>query len=68
MEGAALTERVDDNADTVGKRLEAYVESTMPLFDYYSSSGRLVVIDGEQSVETIFTQLSDLLGKGKGKE
>lgn len=68
VEGAALTERVDDNADTVGKRLEAYVESTMPLFDYYSSSGRMVVIDGEQSVETIFTQLSDLLGKGKGKE
>ncbi len=63
-DGASLTERVDDNADTVGTRLEAYVESTLPLFDYYSSSGRMVVIDGEQPVETIFTQLSDLLGKG----
>jgi adenylate kinase len=68
VEGAALTERIDDNADTVGKRLEAYIESTMPLFDYYSSSGRMVVINGEQPVETIFTQLSDLLGKSKGKE
>ncbi len=68
VEGAALTERIDDNADTVGKRLEAYVESTMPLFDYYSSSGRMIVINGEQPVETIFTQLSDLLGKSKGKE
>jgi adenylate kinase len=64
-DGAALTERVDDNADTVGTRLEAYIQSTMPLFDYYSSSDRMVVIDGEQPVEIIFAQLSDLLGKGK---
>ena len=68
VDGAALAERVDDNADTVGKRLEAYIDSTMPLFDYYSSSGRMVVINGEQPVETVFTQLSDLLGKSKGKE
>jgi adenylate kinase len=65
-DGAALAERVDDNADTVGKRLAAYIESTMPLFDYYSSSGRMVVINGEQPVETIFIQLSDLLSKSKG--
>ena len=64
-DGATLIERVDDNASTVGKRLETYVASTLPLFNYYSSSGRMVVIDGEQPVETIFAQLSNLLGKGK---
>ena len=61
LEGAALTQRADDDESVVGKRLETYISSTLPLFNYYSASGRMVAIDGEQPVETIFTQLSDLL-------
>ena len=63
LDGATLSQRADDNESVVGKRLETYIESTLPLFNYYSASGRIVAIDGEQPVETIFAQLSNLLGK-----
>jgi adenylate kinase len=61
VEGAALTQRADDDESVVGKRLETYVTSTMPLFDYYSASGRMVEMDGEQPMENIFAQISHLL-------
>lgn len=61
LDGATLTQRSDDNEEKVGTRLQAYVESTTPLFDYYGKSGRLVVVDGERPVEEIFSDLSNLL-------
>lgn len=61
LDGATLTQRTDDNEEKVGTRLQAYVESTTPLFDYYGKSGRLVVVDGERPVEEIFNDLSNLL-------
>jgi len=61
FDGAELTQRTDDNEEKVETRLQAYVESTTPLFDYYGRSGRLVVVDGERSVEEIFNDLRNLL-------
>ncbi|MBI1766643.1 MAG: adenylate kinase [Acidobacteria bacterium] len=61
LDGAALSQRVDDNEEKVGTRLQAYIESTTPLFDYYGKSGRLVAVDGERPVEEIFNDLSNLL-------
>jgi adenylate kinase len=64
LDSATLTQRADDDENVVGKRLETYIESTMPLFNYYSASGRLVVLDGEQAADEIFAQISKLLGAG----
>jgi adenylate kinase len=61
LDGAALTQRADDNEEKVGTRLQAYRESTAPLFDYYGQRGRMLVIDGERPVEEIFGELSNLL-------
>jgi adenylate kinase len=63
LDGAILTERADDNESVVSRRLETYIQSTMPLFNYYEASGRMVAIDGEQPVDVIFDQLSQLLSK-----
>ncbi len=63
LDGAILTERADDNESVVSRRLETYIQSTMPLFNYYEVSGRMVAIDGEQPVDVIFDQLSQLLSK-----
>lgn len=61
LDGATLTQRADDNEEKVGTRLQAYRESTAPLFDYYGQRGRMLVIDGERPVEEIFGELSNLL-------
>jgi adenylate kinase len=56
VEGATLTCRRDDREDVVKERLKAYEAQTLPLVDYYSSRGRLVVVDGDQPVEEVMRQ------------
>jgi adenylate kinase len=57
LDGAALTQRIDDNPESVSKRFEEYKRSTAPLIDYYRQSGRLIEIDGELPVTEVFNKL-----------
>jgi adenylate kinase len=57
LDGAALTQRSDDNPESVSKRFEEYQRSTAPLIDYYRQSGRLIEIDGELPVNEVFDKL-----------
>ena len=49
--GAELMIRKDDAPETVRKRLQIYHESTEVLKDYYAKSGKLVLVEGNQSIE-----------------
>lgn len=55
------TGRADDNADTIKKRLEVYHNQTKPLKDYYVGDGRYHRIDGDKTIDEIFSQISDHL-------
>jgi adenylate kinase len=57
LDGAALTQRSDDNPESVSRRLEEYKQSTAPLIDYYRQSGRLIEMDGEAPVNEVFDKL-----------
>jgi adenylate kinase len=57
LDGAALTQRSDDNPESVSKRFEEYKQSTAPLIDYYRQSGRLIEINGELPVTEVFNKL-----------
>jgi adenylate kinase len=57
LDGATLTQRSDDNPESVSKRFEEYQRSTAPLIDYYRQSGRLIEIDGELPVNEVFDKL-----------
>ena len=57
LDGAPLTQRSDDHPEPVSRRLEEYKRSTAPLIDYYSKSGRLIEINGEQPVNVVFEKL-----------
>jgi adenylate kinase len=46
--GGAMTQRTDDAADVVRKRLQVYERDTKPLFDYYQSRGALQIVDGDR--------------------
>lgn len=48
--GAELVIRSDDNPETVKKRLKTYHEQTEPLEAYYASKGKLVRVEGRDSV------------------
>ncbi len=60
--GSELVLRDDDKPETVQKRLEVYHEQTHPLIDYYEKKGVLHTVDGTQTMETVFENITDILG------
>ncbi|MCB0103707.1 MAG: adenylate kinase [Anaerolineales bacterium] len=53
VDGSEIYQRDDDKVETVTKRIRVYLEQTMPLVDYYRKAGKLIEIDGTQSVESV---------------
>ncbi|HJU25754.1 MAG TPA: adenylate kinase [Rhodanobacteraceae bacterium] len=49
--------RVDDDPDTVRRRLQVYAEQTAPVADYYAQRGLLAEVDGVGVIEEIFARL-----------
>lgn len=46
--------RVDDNIDTIKKRLKVFFDCTLPVVDYYSSKGKIRKMNAEKPVEEVF--------------
>ena len=51
--GSELIIRKDDEPETVLKRLTVYHDQTAPLIGHYREFGKLVSVDGTQSVEAV---------------
>jgi adenylate kinase len=49
--------RADDNAETLGKRLEAWRIQTAPVSAYYAGRGQLRVVDGMLPVHQVSTAI-----------
>ena len=56
-----LIQRADDNEDTVGKRLEVYEKQTAPLIDHYKSKGKLIDVDGDGDIDSVFAAIVERL-------
>jgi adenylate kinase len=56
--------RVDDNPDTVRKRLAVYAEQTAPVAEWYESHGMLRTIDGVGEVDAVFERILAALPAG----
>ena len=63
--GGELYQRADDNEKTIRSRLAVYDEQTKPLIDYYKMSGCYVDIDGDQSMDEVFSDIKGSLAKAK---
>lgn len=48
--GGALVQRKDDQIDTIKNRLDIYHKETEPLVNCYKEQGKLVVIEGQDTV------------------
>jgi len=53
IDGCKLTQRPDDNVETIKKRLEVYVERTAPLISYYKAKGLIRSVDASQSIDAV---------------
>jgi len=56
-----LEKRSDDDANTILKRYETYMEATKPVLDYYSSRNNFYEIDGSDEIEVISSKIKEIL-------
>lgn len=62
--GKELSQRADDNPETVKTRLDTYKSQTAPLIDYYKAQGKLATVtSGEMSPDEVFGQIKKILDK-----
>lgn len=58
--GGELYQRSDDTEEAVATRLEHYAQ-TEPLVDYYRAQGLLRQVDGEQAIDTVYSDIKRVL-------
>lgn len=58
--------RADDNKETIEKRLAVYTENTLPVIDFYRSTGRLTEADNNTTVDECFAQIKNIIEAHKG--
>jgi len=55
---AAVTSRIDDqDIDAINNRFNVFQEQSKALLNYYRQQGKLVEIDGEKSIEEVYTDI-----------
>lgn len=61
--GHTLTQREDDNEQTVRDRIEVYLNQTRPLVKYYEERGLLRIADGKASPDEVFEDILSKMGE-----
>ena len=56
-----LEKRIDDDANTILKRYDVYMEITKPVLDFYSSRSNFYEIDGSNEIEVISGKIAQIL-------
>ena len=59
--GGELQHRIDDNEETIGKRLIVYRLNTETLIDFYKYRRKLLTIDAEGKIDEVYDRLSAAL-------
>lgn len=62
--GGELYTRADDTEERVKHRIEVYHQETLPVKDYYKNSGVYKEVDGHQTPEEVFAEISKILEEG----
>jgi adenylate kinase len=53
--------RTDDTPEVIARRLALYHEQTEPLVEHYRSSGKVVGIHAERSIDAVFAEIQETL-------
>jgi len=55
--GGTLEKREDDKPEIVKKRIEVYMENTLPVVGYYKNKGLLLSVNGDKSVDEVAEEI-----------
>jgi len=60
--GDTLEKRKDDNEESILKRIEEYVNQTLPIVEIQKAEWRVIEIDADQAIDKVFEDLCKKLG------
>ncbi|KAG8830933.1 hypothetical protein FRC17_004042 [Serendipita sp. 399] len=58
LERGKTSGREDDNVESIKKRFRTFVETSMPVVDYYKQHNKVVEIDATKSIDEVYQQTS----------
>jgi len=59
--------RSDDNAESIKKRFKTFVETSMPVVDYFESEGRVVKVVATKTPDEVYKETKEKLEQRLGK-
>jgi adenylate kinase len=62
LKRAELEGRSDDTPDVIRKRLEIYHRETEPIVEHYRTTGKLVPLHADRTVEEVWSEITGALG------
>ncbi|PWZ01199.1 UMP-CMP kinase, partial [Testicularia cyperi] len=57
LERGKTSGRADDNMESIKKRFQTFVETSMPVVDYYRQQDRVVEVDSIKSVDDVYAEI-----------
>jgi len=61
LKRAELEGRADDTPEVIAKRLAVYHEETEPIVEYYRTTGKLVPLHADRSIEDVWSEIESAL-------
>jgi len=55
--------RADDNEESIKKRFTTFIETSMPVVDYYRTQDKVIEIDSSSSIDEVYQQLKPQIEK-----
>ncbi|KAG5979226.1 hypothetical protein E4U43_006925 [Claviceps pusilla] len=68
LERGKTSGRADDNAESIRKRFRTFVETSMPVVDYYEKQGKVVKVDATPTPDAVFVKTQGHLKERLGKD
>lgn len=61
MERGKTSGRDDDNAESIKKRFQTFIKTSMPVVEYYRAMDKVVDIDSSQTIDEVYAVISKAL-------
>ncbi|KAJ2968206.1 hypothetical protein NQ176_g9294 [Zarea fungicola] len=68
LERGKTSGRADDNAESIRKRFRVFVETSMPVVDYYEKQGKVVKVEAVTSPDDVFSTTQKRLRERLGAD
>ncbi|PHH60397.1 hypothetical protein CDD81_1710 [Ophiocordyceps australis] len=68
LERGKTSGRADDNADSIAKRFRTFIDTSMPVVDYYTASDKVLKIDATADADAVFANTEKSLARVLGSD